>query len=167
MKKISTNPMREYRRIQRLLRAEFDPFTETHCETCSTPCCRKPSRVTPMDVALAGQSPGVFDFLERDPLDIAMEHAGRRLSASAIPLAIASGDPAPEDDEPCDFLERGRCCFPDDLRPFGCTTFICEPMYRGLPDATLRRIRRLIRDLTAAHEEILRGLRRSQPAPLA
>jgi len=152
------NPMREYRRLQTEIRTVFDPFTQTHCATCETPCCRKPSRVTPMDVALAQNTPGCFDHLPAGPLEIAMEHAGRRLSANAVPLTLAGAD---ETDEPCDFLLRGRCSFPDDLRPFGCTTYICDPMYREMPAVTLRRLKRLTRELSEAHEDLLRTLRRS------
>ena len=62
---------------------------------------------------------------------------------------MASGEPPPL--EACEYLHRGRCTFPDDLRPFGCTTFLCGPMYANLPDETLRRLRRLIRQLDDAH----------------
>src|SRR5437870_12282102 len=41
-----------YRRAQRALRAWFDPFTEAHCPSCPTPCCRKPTQVTPFDLIL-------------------------------------------------------------------------------------------------------------------
>ena len=156
------SPMREYRRLQREIRAVFDPFTETHCATCLTPCCRKPSRVTPMDVVIASGVEGQFEHLGADPMEIALQHAGRRLSPSAIPLTLAEAD---ADDGPCDFLNNYRCSFPDELRPFGCTTYICPPMYRDMPELTLRRLKRLVRELSDAHEDVLRSFRRAGKPP--
>ena len=152
------NPLSEYRRIQREIRVLFDPFTAKHCPTCATPCCVKPTRVTPVDVALALGTGHTFPHLaEPDPYAPALAHAAHRLRAAPIPLPMAPTDaPALE---ACEYLHRGRCTFPDDLRPFGCTTYLCGPMYRHLPDDTLRRLRRLVRQLDDAHVALRHALK--------
>lgn len=150
------SPLREYRRLQREIRQVFDPFTKKHCPSCATPCCIQPTRVTPMDVALAVGLGHEFPHLVgADPYAPSVSYAGARL---ALPMLAADDAPVLE---PCDYLHQGRCTFPDDLRPFGCTTYLCGPMYAHLPDETLRRLRRLIRQLEDAHTAVLRALRDS------
>ena len=154
------NPLSEYRRLQREIRQFFDPFTAKHCASCVTPCCVKPTRVTPVDVALAVGLGHVFPHLEGgDAYAPAVDYAGNRL----IALPMARGEEPPL--VPCEYLNRGRCTFPDDLRPFGCTTYLCGPMYAHLPDETLRRLRRLIRQLDDAHTDLLRALRDAGKMP--
>jgi hypothetical protein len=154
------NPLREYRRLQREIRLVFDPFTAKHCPTCTTPCCIKPTRVTPVDVALAVGLGHTFPHLNgTDPYAPSVAYAGHRLS---LPMLPAEDGPALE---PCEYLDKGRCTFPDDLRPYGCTAFLCGPMYANLPEETLRRLRRLIRQLEDAHTSVLRALRDSGRMP--
>ena len=153
------NPVSEYRRLQREIRLIFDPFTAKHCPTCLTPCCIKPTRVTPVDVALALGLGHTFPHLEGgDAYAPAVSYAGNRLT---LPM-LAEEKPALE---PCEYLDKGRCTFPDDLRPYGCTAFLCGPMYAHLPEETLRRLRRLIRQLDEAHTTLLRGLRDAGKMP--
>jgi len=134
------SPLGEYRRLQREIRLIFDPFTARHCPTCATPCCIQPTRVTP----------------------VAVSYAGSRLTAPlALPMIAGDGPPL----QPCEYLDKGRCTFPDDLRPYGCTAYICGPMYAHLPGDTLRRLRRLIRQLDDAHTALLRGLRDAGKMP--
>ncbi|MGO8671808.1 MAG: hypothetical protein ACLQVD_10635 [Capsulimonadaceae bacterium] len=140
----------EYRRLQREIRSIFDPFTARHCPTCTTPCCIKPTRVTPVDVAVAVGLGHEFPHLNgADPYAISAGDAAYRLSPAAVPLSMHA------DLQPCEFLNRGRCSFPDDLRPFGCTAYLCKPMYAHLPDETIRRLRRLIRQLETVHGSLL------------
>ena len=147
------SPLREYRRLQCEIREVFNPFTAKHCPTCTTPCCIKPTRVTPVDVALAVSLGHTFPHLGgTDPYAPSVSYAGTRLALPMLP----ADDPAPE---PCEYLDKGRCTFPDDLRPYGCTAFLCGPMYAHLPEETLRRLRRLIRQLEDAHTSVLRALR--------
>ena len=154
------NPLSEYRRLQREIRLVFDPFTAKHCPTCATPCCIKPTRVTPVDVALAVSLGHTFPHLQgSDPYTPSVSYAGARL---ALPMLTAESGPALE---PCEYLDKGRCTFPDDLRPYGCTAYLCGPMYAHLPDETLRRLRRLIRQLEDAHISVLRALRGSGRMP--
>ncbi len=147
------NPLSEYRRIQREIREIFDPFTAKHCPTCTTPCCVRPTRVTPVDVALALGTGHTFPHLEQpDPYAPALDYAQHRLS---LPMAQTESGPL----EWCEYLHQGRCTFPNDLRPFGCTTYLCGPMYRHLPDDTLRRLRRLVRQLDDAHIALVHALK--------
>lgn len=165
------NPLSEYRRLQREIRQVFDPFTARHCPTCATPCCIKPTRVTPVDVALAVGLGHTFPHLDGgDAYAPAMSYAGNRLTAPiALPMLplTGRGEEKGEDAplQPCDYLHRGRCTFPDDLRPHGCTAYICGPMYAHLPDETIRRLRRLIRQLDDAHTALLRALRDAGKMP--
>ena len=146
-------PLTEYRRLQREIRQIFDPFTAKHCASCATPCCIKPTKVTPVDVALAVGLGHEFPHLNgADPYAPSVSYAGSRLSLPMLNSGAAV-------QEPCEYLHRGRCTFPDDLRPFGCTAYICGPMYAHLPDDTLRRLRRLSRQLEDAHTAVLRALR--------
>ena len=158
------NPLSEYRSVQREIRAIFDPFTAKHCPACLTPCCIKPTRVTPVDVALAVGLGHTFPHLDgADPYTPAVSDAGFRLEPIPLPMLPPEKSARRKDREaspplPCDYLHEHRCTFPDDLRPHGCTAFICGPMYAHLPDDTLRRLRRLIRQLEDAHTALLRGL---------
>lgn len=152
-------PLSEYRRVQREIRAIFDPFTAKHCAACVTPCCIKPTKVTPIDVAIAVSLGHEFPHLNgTDPYAPSVSYAGSRL---ALPMLANT-----QVQESCEYLHTGRCTFPDDLRPFGCTTYVCGPMYAHLPDDTLRRLRRLVRQLEDAHTAVLRGLRDSGRVPI-
>jgi len=150
--------------VQREIRAIFDPFTEKHCPTCTTPCCIKPTRVTPVDVAVAVGLGHTFPHLgDTDPYAPAMHDAGHRLSSTAVALTMAADIDAPV---PCDYLHNYRCTFPNDLRPFGCTTYLCGPMYKHLPEETIRRLRRLTRQLEEAHTGMLRALKDAGRMPV-
>ena len=152
------NPLADYRRIQGEMRRLFDPFTEPHCPTCATPCCVKPTRVTPFDVALAiGAGHRFHHLASTEAFAPALADAAVRLSASSVPLPMAAdGDSAPM----CEYLVGGRCSFPDDLRPYGCATFLCKPMYAHMPEETLRKLKRLSRQLADAHAALLRAISR-------
>lgn len=157
------NPVREYRRLQREIRLIFDPFTAKHCPACLTPCCIKPTRVTPVDVSFALGLGHTFPHLDGgDAYAPAVSYAGNRLALPMLPQTTKETEPALE---PCEYLHQHRCTFPDDLRPYGCTAYICNPMYAHLPDETLRRLRRLIRQLDEAHTALLRGLRDAGKTP--
>jgi hypothetical protein len=154
------NSLAEYRRLQREIRSLFDPFTARHCPTCTAPCCVRPTRVTPFDVALALGTGHVFPHLEgADPYAPALSHAGYRL---ALPMAQEELQPIAW----CEYLHQGRCTFPNDLRPFGCTTYLCSPMYAHLPEDTIRRLRRLIRQLEEVHVSVLRAMKETGKEPV-
>lgn len=149
----NASPLSEYRRLMREIREIYDPFTAKNCDACETPCCRRPSRLTPLDVSLATACGHTFAHMDADTAHaIAVAHAGRRLS----PLPMAPDD----EDGPCEMLASNRCSFPDDLRPFGCTAYICDPMFERMEEADLRRLKRLVRLLSQAHERLMRAIDR-------
>jgi hypothetical protein len=135
-----SNSLSRYRSAQRAARALFAPFTAAHCPTCPTPCCVRPARVRPVDVVL-------------------VEEMGYRLPPAPLgelveaPLAGSEGPPAP-----CGYLGPAGCCFPSDLRPFGCAMFICEPMQRELSADELAAIRTALRRLDVAHADLMAAL---------
>ena len=164
------NPLESYRRTQRELRRHFDAFTRANCPTCPTPCCRRPARILPTDILLAeatgwkanlptteeSASPRHPTPDTQHPLpDMVAEIAGR--------MAEALGNPPGEETEagslPCEYLGEQGCSFPTDLRPFGCTAFVCKYMYAQLSRQELSRIKRLIREMEERHRELLRNLR--------
>jgi hypothetical protein len=129
-------PMAAYRRIQRELRREFDAFTRANCAACPTPCCRRPARILPTDIALA-------------------QSAGWRRHLTPIELR----EPPEAEGQPCLFLGEQGCTFPNDLRPFGCTAYLCRFMYEKLDRNALKRLKRLTRELESVHTTLLRTLR--------
>lgn len=142
------NPLESYRRTQREVRHLFDAFTRENCAVCPTPCCRRPARIQPTDILLA-EATGWRAKLPQGEDPVA-EMAGRMVTTLQTP---------PEEDEvtlPCEFLGEGGCTFPNDLRPLGCTTFICRYMYEKLDRKTLDRIKRLNRELESKYSLILR-----------
>lgn len=141
------NPLESYRRTQRELRQSFEAFTKENCPTCPTPCCRRPARILPTDIQLA-------------------ESVGWRGRVAALETATppavtqeASDVEAETESPPCEYLGERGCTFPDDLRPYGCTAYICQYMYARLDRKTLARIKRLNRDLADKHTILLRTLR--------
>lgn len=137
--------IRRYRDTQRRLRAQFQPFTEEFCPVCPHPCCRKPARIRELDVMLA-QAHGFTPPAGADPVADTLYTAVQYL-AGEEPDFFAQ-------EIPCDFLGDHGCTFPTDLRPHGCTRFICDIMEREMPPATLREIRRLIRKLDTQYAQI-------------
>ena len=147
-----TNPLDEYRRAQRAVRREFDPFTRAHCPACPHPCCVRPARIAPLDVMLAeatGWRARVAAVAQQDVTSAA---------ASALAGALTV-DPA-ADGGPCEHLGPAGCSFPDDLRPFGCTAWICPIMHDRMDRRTLSRVRRLVRDLDRAHAALQSAVRK-------
>jgi hypothetical protein len=145
---MTANPLSRYRAAQRRVRRLFEPFTQVHCEGCLTPCCRKPTWVRPLDVVLV-QELGY-------PLPM-LDSAG-----PAQPLLDAASDDDPTAGEPCDYLGEHGCSFPADLRPFGCASFICDPMHRLMPAPELARLESAVEELRDAHAGLLLELH--QPA---
>ncbi len=155
-KQRSANPLQTYRRLQREIRDLFDPFTAQHCPACTTPCCVKPTRVTPLDVALALGAGHEFPHLaDPDPYNPALTYSTHRFSsAQSLPMV---GDTPPVT-EYCEYLYQSRCTFPNDLRPFGCTQYLCAPMMQHLPPETLAHLEVLLERLDVAHTALLRKL---------
>lgn len=141
------NPLKEYRRAHRAIRELFSEFTASHCAGCPDPCCRKPARVDAFDVLLA-ESLG-HELPEADPA------ADRAAAAGEI---LRFGDARPIPDEPCDFLTPAGCSFPPDLRPLGCTAYVCKFMERDMSTRELREIKRLARRLEELRARVMRAV---------
>lgn len=58
----------------------------------------------------------------------------------------------------CQFLGASGCLFPKDLRPFGCTTYICRPMFDRMDRKLLARMKREIRELERTHAILMTAL---------
>jgi hypothetical protein len=138
--------LEQYRAVQRELRVLFDPFTRAHCPTCATPCCRQPAAVMPLDVILVEE----LGY----PLP-----ATSRGGAEWVTLTLVSQNSSPSD-TPCEYLVGDSCAFPGDLRPFGCTCYICPPMERHMTPDWLDEARRLVARLEQAHAALLAELGR-------
>lgn len=149
--------LQEYRLLQRELRHLFDEFTAIHCPKCVNPCCRKPARISPNDILIA-ENTGWKPNENINITDILEETAG-------VLTEVFKEDRMDSDDPPCDFLGDNGCSFPHDLRPFGCTVWICPIMYQEMDRATLAKAKRLIRELTTAHERLIASLNRDQSRP--
>lgn len=147
------NPLESYRRTQRELRRSFDAFTRENCATCPTPCCVRPSRILPTDILLAEATGWKAKVTGTDMVSTV---AGRVAEAHGLGENTEEAEAAPQ---PCEYLGERGCTFPTDLRPFGCTTYICRYMYARLDRQTLTRIKRLTRELEDKHRILLRTVR--------
>ncbi len=140
------DPLSRYRRAQRAARAVFDPLTERLCPQCPDPCCRVPARVTPFDAALAAACGW------RPP-------AGLGVADPEVAAALQLFDALADTDEnaagkPCPFLEAQGCAFPSDLRPYGCTAFVCRFMREALTARERAQLRGLLHRLDQAYAEL-------------
>lgn len=162
------NPLESYRRTQRELRRQFDAFTRENCPSCPTPCCRQPARILPTDILLAEATGwrARIDTLPQLPLSPTAASPEPDMVSQVAARAVETLYDAPETAEaqepdalPCEYLSERGCTFPTDLRPFGCTTYICTYMYARLDRQSLTRIKRLVRELEQKHAVLLRTLR--------
>jgi hypothetical protein len=145
---MSHNPLEEYRRIQRQIRKDFDAFTSVYCPVCPTPCCVRPARIAPTDILLAEAVGWKAQVAAHEQRDLVQEAAGQ----AALALG---GTFEGVENPPCEHLGERGCTFPKDLRPFGCTAYICPIMHRELDKKTLNRMKRLVKELTLAHERLM------------
>lgn len=155
------NPLASYRRTQRELRRSFDAFTRANCAACPTPCCRRPARIVPTDILLA-ESTGWKDQVRLAESgatgDMVAEIAGRVATSLHDPPETAEAEP---ESLPCEYLGETGCTFPNDLRPFGCTAYICRYMHERLERPELNKIKRLVRELEDNHRVLLRTIHSS------
>lgn len=71
-------------------------------------------------------------------------------------IRILTGESQVEGElEPCDYLGKKGCIFPDDLRPFECTRFICSFLKREISPGDMREIRALLHKLGVVHRDLL------------
>jgi hypothetical protein len=149
-----SHPLQNYRRLQREARAQFDPFTKLHCPTCQTPCCVRPARIIPTDIALAE----AHGWRARVAA-VAGADAAQRAAADQAMALCGEVDALPH--EPCEHLSADGCSFPPDLRPFGCAAYICPVMREKMDRKALSRLKRKVKELTLAHEVLTAALQRS------
>ena len=147
------HPLHEYRRRQLEVRTEFDAFTKVHCPTCPSPCCVKPARITPTDILLA-EAHG-WKAKVTHAIDAVQSAAGGQTDALAHDVDLMPR-------EPCEHLGEAGCTFPRDLRPFGCSTYICPIMYERMDRKSLARLKRKVRELTQTHDLLMTALQRSE-----
>ena len=84
---------------------------------------------------------------------------GDAVAAAAEQAARAMVGEFEEVENPaCQFLGSSGCLFPNDLRPFGCTTFICKPMFDKMDRKLLARMKREIRELERTHAILMTAL---------
>ena len=157
---MARNPLEEYRRAQLALRKDFDTFTAANCPTCPTPCCVRPARVSPTDILLAEATGWRAQVQSMSNVDAVQKAAGQ----AALALGgVFEDQPNP----PCEHLGPRGCTFPKDLRPFGCTAYICPIKRERLDKKTLGRMKRLVRELESAHDILMKYVHRKQPPPVA
>lgn len=153
------NPLESYRRTQRELRRHFQAFTQENCPTCPTPCCRRPARILPTDILLAESTGWKGRIISLEPSaspDMVAEVASCMANALHDAPETAEAEP---DAPPCEYLGERGCTFPTDLRPFGCTAYVCEYMHQRLDRQSLARIKRLVRELEQKHAILLRTVK--------
>ncbi len=133
------NALEAYRRTQEALRKEFDPLTARLCPQCPDPCCRVPAQVTPVDVAIAVACGWTIppEMGIEDPISAAAGQAGLAL-ALQVEHDVAQA---------CPFLGTWGCTFPRDVRPYGCTAFVCRFLNERLGARGRARVRRLLHQL--------------------
>ena len=159
------NPLESYRRTQRELRRQFETFTQANCPTCPTPCCRQPARIVPTDILLAESTGWKGRLIPLEPVEAVSHADSREDMVTAVAGRVADAfHTAPETAEaepealPCEYLGEKGCTFPTDLRPFGCTTYICKYMFARMDRPTLTRVKRLVRELEDKHTFLMRTL---------
>lgn len=130
------NLIDKYRATQKRIRRIFDPYTAKLCPTCLQPCCRKPTKVREFDVLLANSCgcslPSAND-------------SGSEIAQAVI--EILTGNQEEGELVPCNYLGDGGCMFPDDLRPFECTRWVCSNLRREMSPQDMRKLRSLLHRL--------------------
>jgi hypothetical protein len=106
----------------------------------------KPVRVDSMDIALA-EAHGCALPPHSDPEEDRNETA-KEILGGGVPIYF-------QESVSCDFLEEKGCAFPRELRPYGCTRFICDPMKRMMESSKLREIKQLLKKLDYYHDQIV------------
>jgi len=140
------NLLVKYRATQRRIRRIFEKYTAELCPECPEPCCRKPTKVREFDVLLANACgcslPSVNDSV------------AEYVQAGIDSLTGTREGEAPAEPVPCDYVGPGGCIFPDDLRPFECTRFICSFLKKAITPPDMRELRALLHRLGVLHREL-------------
>jgi len=136
------NLLDKYRAAQRRIRRVFEKYTAELCPECPEPCCRKPTKVREFDVLLAN-SMGCALASTNDSVS---EYVQAGLDSLA-------GVEEEIDLVPCDYLGPEGCVFPDDLRPFECTRWVCSFLKKAMSPSDMRELRDLLHRLGTLHRE--------------
>ena len=136
----------KYRATQRRIRRVFEPYTAELCPECPEPCCRKPTKVREFDVLLANAC--------GCSLPSANDSVAEYVQAGLDSLTGKGEGESPAEPPPCDYLGPDGCVFPDDLRPFECTRFICSFLKKAITPSDMRELRDLLHRLGVLHREL-------------
>ncbi len=139
------NPVDRYRSTHLQIRKILTPYTARLCPKCAEPCCRKPTKVREFDVLIANACGCSLPSANESVTE--MVNAGMQ--------SIAGGSCEKDEMEPCDYLGEKGCLFPDDLRPFECTRWMCSFLRREMKPGDMRQIRDLLHKLGVLHRTIL------------
>ncbi len=137
------NPVDKYRATHKRIRQLLDPYTARLCPECPEPCCRKPTKVRDFDVILA-RAAG-YDIPIRETADEFVNACVDALNGQSVE--------APP--EPCDYLGERGCIFPNDLRPFECTKWICSFLKKEIIPSDMRELRHLLSRLADIRRQIV------------
>ncbi|MDI6828991.1 MAG: hypothetical protein QME62_10960 [Armatimonadota bacterium] len=137
--------LEKYRATQRRIRALFAPYTAELCPVCPQPCCRKPTKVRELDVLLANASGFQLPSANKIVADY-VETSINIIAGKNLDEQIA---------EPCDYLGKDGCIFPDDLRPFECVKYVCPQLKSAMTPNEIRELRNLLHKLGVHHRAII------------
>ena len=140
-----SNLIEKYKSTHRRIRKILNPYTNRLCPVCPSPCCRKPTKVSEFDVLLANAC-GCSLPSENDAASELMDAGIRMLTGNAeekSELVL------------CDYLGQKGCIFPDDLRPFECTRYICPSLREEISSNDMREMRALLHKLDVIHRDLL------------
>ena len=145
------NLLVKYRATQRRIRRIFEPYTAELCPACPEPCCRKPTKVREFDILLAN-AVGCSLTSTNDSVAEYVQAGLDSLTGSQGEVELV----------PCDYVGPEGCVFPDDLRPFECTRFICSFLKKAITPSDMRELRVLLHRLGVLHRELQEsvGMRR-------
>ena len=137
--------MDKYRATHGRIRRYLNRYTDELCPACADPCCRKPTKVSEFDVLLANACGCSLPSANHAAADLV--EAG---------MLILKGNPRAEGyNNPCDYLGEGGCVFPDDLRPYECTRYICPSLRKSITSCDMRELRSLLHKLEVIHRNLL------------
>jgi hypothetical protein len=141
-KRYMANPIEKYRAAHRRIRRILTLYTTKLCPVCNAPCCLKPTQVTEFDVLIANSCGQNLPSVDQD-------------TAIKATMQALWGEEMDQGLEPCDYLGENGCIFPDDLRPFGCTRWLCPELKAAIPPKEMRELRDLMHKLGTIHRELM------------
>ncbi|HEY3297279.1 MAG TPA: hypothetical protein VGK34_01385 [Armatimonadota bacterium] len=139
------NLIEKYRTANRKLRKLLSPHTAAVCPVCPKCCCTKPTLVSEFDVLIANSCG--YDLPSVNQAAEELVNAG---------MDVLRGEyEEREVGEPCDYLGENGCKFPDDLRPYECTRYICPHLKKVMSPGQMREMRDALHRFGTIHRELL------------